>query len=101
RPAVELLHVGHDAGLGGGDPGPRRGRRAPGPEARPGPGVRQRRRAEHPLDAAPLEASVVSLPGSVPGRPVPTPTPEMAPFWEAARRGQLVVQRCRACGTLR
>jgi uncharacterized OB-fold protein len=25
----------------------------------------------------------------------------MAPFWEAARRGQLVVQRCTACGTLR
>ena len=30
RPAVELLHVGHDAGVGGGDPAPRRGRRAPG-----------------------------------------------------------------------
>jgi uncharacterized OB-fold protein len=38
---------------------------------------------------------------SIPGRPVPTVTPEMAPFWEAARRQQLVVQRCRGCGTLR
>ena len=30
RPALELLHVGHDAGVGGGDPAARRGRRAPG-----------------------------------------------------------------------
>jgi uncharacterized protein len=38
---------------------------------------------------------------AVPGRPVPAVTPEMAPFWEAARRRQLVVQRCTSCGTLR
>ncbi len=36
-----------------------------------------------------------------PARPIPVVTPEMAPFWEAAKRQQLVVQRCVACGTLR
>jgi len=34
-------------------------------------------------------------------KPLPELTPEMAPFWEAARRRQLVVQRCTGCGTLR
>ncbi len=34
-------------------------------------------------------------------RPLPQITPEMAPFWEAARRHELVVQRCRGCGGLR
>jgi uncharacterized OB-fold protein len=34
-------------------------------------------------------------------KPLPEVTPQMAPFWEAARRHQLVVQRCRGCGTLR
>jgi len=34
-------------------------------------------------------------------RPVPEITPDMAPFWEAARRHTLVVQRCRGCGALR
>ena len=34
-------------------------------------------------------------------RPLPQVTPEMAPFWEAARRHELVVQRCRGCGELR
>jgi uncharacterized OB-fold protein len=34
-------------------------------------------------------------------RPLPEITPEMAPFWEAAHRHQLVVQRCRNCGTAR
>jgi uncharacterized protein len=29
----------------------------------------------------------------------PAVTEETAPFWEAADRGQLVVQRCTACGT--
>lgn len=33
--------------------------------------------------------------------PVPTMTPEMKPFFEAARRRQLVVQRCRGCNTHR
>ena len=31
-------------------------------------------------------------------KPLPQITSEMAPFWEAARRHQLVVQRCRGCG---
>jgi hypothetical protein len=36
-----------------------------------------------------------------PSRPVPAITPEMAPFWEAARRHELVVQRCLDCGRFR
>jgi uncharacterized OB-fold protein len=34
-------------------------------------------------------------------KPLPVVTPEMAPFWEAARRHQLVVQRCAGCGRAR
>jgi len=34
-------------------------------------------------------------------KPLPQITPEMAPFWEAARRHELMVQRCRGCGTRR
>ena len=34
-------------------------------------------------------------------KPLPEITPAMAPFWEAARRHQLVVQRCTGCGALR
>jgi uncharacterized OB-fold protein len=34
-------------------------------------------------------------------RPLPEMTPEMAPFWAAARRRQLAVQRCSSCGTHR
>lgn len=34
-------------------------------------------------------------------RPVPAVTPELRPFFEAARRRELVVQRCRGCGALR
>jgi len=34
---------------------------------------------------------------SVYTKPLPQITPEMRPFWEAARRHQLVVQRCRSC----
>jgi uncharacterized OB-fold protein len=30
--------------------------------------------------------------------PVPVPTPETRPFWAAARRHELSLQRCRACG---
>ena len=33
-----------------------------------------------------------------PSRPLPEITPVTAPFWEAARRHELVVQRCVACG---
>ena len=36
-----------------------------------------------------------------PAKPLPQISVEMAPFFEAARRQQLVVQRCRGCGTLR
>jgi len=34
-------------------------------------------------------------------KPLPQITPEMRPFWDAARRHQLVVQRCGGCGTHR
>jgi uncharacterized OB-fold protein len=34
-------------------------------------------------------------------RPIPAVTAEMRPFYDAARRGELVVQRCRGCGALR
>lgn len=33
--------------------------------------------------------------------PIPTITPELVPFFDAARRGELAVQRCGACGTHR
>jgi uncharacterized OB-fold protein len=31
-------------------------------------------------------------------RPLPVPTPLSAPFWEAAARGVLSIQRCATCG---
>jgi uncharacterized protein len=34
-------------------------------------------------------------------KPLPQITPEMGPFWDAARRHQLVAQRCRGCGAFR
>jgi len=34
-------------------------------------------------------------------KPIPRVTPEMAPFFEASKRGQLVMQKCESCGTLR
>jgi uncharacterized OB-fold protein len=34
-------------------------------------------------------------------KPIPTITPEMRPFFEAAKRRQLVVQRCLDCGVHR
>jgi hypothetical protein len=37
----------------------------------------------------------------VTAKPLPEITPAMTPFWEAARRHQLVVQRCRGCGARR
>ena len=39
--------------------------------------------------------------GEAVAKPLPQISTEMAPFFEAARRQQLVVQRCRGCGTLR
>lgn len=38
---------------------------------------------------------------STPARPLPEITPAMAPFFEAARRHELVAQRCSGCGTYR
>lgn len=32
-----------------------------------------------------------------PGRPLPVPTTETAPYWHAAFAGRLVIQQCRAC----
>ena len=34
-------------------------------------------------------------------KPIPTVTPEMAPFYEGARRGELMMQHCRGCGAYR
>jgi hypothetical protein len=34
-------------------------------------------------------------------KPIPTPTPEMKEFFEGARRGRLMVQKCDGCGALR
>lgn len=34
-------------------------------------------------------------------KPVPAVTPQMVPFFEAARQGELKVQRCAGCGALR
>ncbi len=34
-------------------------------------------------------------------RPLPVPTTETEPFWEACGRHELVVQRCRGCDTYR
>lgn len=33
-----------------------------------------------------------------PPRPRPVPTTETEPYWEAAKRRQLLIQRCDACG---
>lgn len=35
---------------------------------------------------------------TVSARPVPLPDEASLPFWEAAREGRLLVQRCSACG---
>jgi len=34
-------------------------------------------------------------------KPIPTITPDLRPFFDAAKRHELVVQRCRGCGTHR
>ena len=38
---------------------------------------------------------------SAPARPVPLPDDATSPYWEAARRHELVVQRCGECGARR
>ncbi|WP_029009053.1 Zn-ribbon domain-containing OB-fold protein [Azospirillum halopraeferens] len=40
----------------------------------------------------------MSTPTPSPAKPLPIPNTETAPFWDAAREGRLLVQRCRACG---
>ena len=40
-------------------------------------------------------------PVNKPAKPLPQVSPEMGPFFEAAHRHQLVVQRCAGCGALR
>ena len=32
-------------------------------------------------------------------RPLPTPTPETQPYWDALREHRLLIQRCKDCGT--
>ena len=34
-------------------------------------------------------------------KPIPAVTPDLRPFFDAAKRRELVVQRCRGCGALR
>ena len=34
-------------------------------------------------------------------KPIPVPTDESKPFWEATKRGQLLLQRCSECGAYR
>lgn len=38
------------------------------------------------------------MPEGPPQAPLPRPSPESVPFWEACRNGELRLQRCRACG---
>ena len=33
-------------------------------------------------------------------RPIPAPSPETQPFWDGCARGELLLQRCRRCGTV-
>jgi uncharacterized protein len=35
------------------------------------------------------------------GKPVPEPTRDSRPYWDALREGRLVIQQCAACGKLR
>jgi uncharacterized OB-fold protein len=42
--------------------------------------------------------AIASLPA---GYPLPQPSPESEPFWEACRREELQLQRCTACGAFR
>ena len=33
-------------------------------------------------------------------RPIPVPTSETQPFWDGCARAELLLQRCRQCGTV-
>lgn len=37
----------------------------------------------------------------IPAKPLPTPTPVSAGYWEGTREGRLMLQRCGSCGTIR
>jgi uncharacterized OB-fold protein len=41
------------------------------------------------------------LPSPMPAKPVPVPSALTQPYWDAAQRGQLVLQQCSACATIR
>ncbi|HSP96483.1 MAG TPA: Zn-ribbon domain-containing OB-fold protein [Candidatus Dormibacteraeota bacterium] len=41
------------------------------------------------------------MPTPMTAKPIPAITPDMRPFYEAAQRHELRVQRCRGCGALR
>ena len=36
---------------------------------------------------------------TIPGKPVPVPTPETQPFWDGCAAGELRIQRCTDCST--
>lgn len=38
---------------------------------------------------------------ATPPRPLPVPTALSQPYWDGAARGELLIQRCTACGALR
>ena len=38
---------------------------------------------------------------SVPGKPLPDPSPETSPYWDALAQGKLLLQRCAECGRIR
>ena len=102
RSALLLLHVGLHAAGRRRDPGSRPGRRAAGRQARPRTRLRQRRRAELPLDDDPQQARRIGITmttTAAPPKPVPVPDEISAPFFEGALAGQLMLLRCRACGT--
>ena len=98
RPALVVLHVGLHAALGGRDPGARPGRRAPGRRARPRARQRQRRHAQLALDDGPRRRDGRAR-SSTPSKPVPVPDEASRPFFDGARRGVLLLRRCRDCGT--
>lgn len=39
----------------------------------------------------------MTSPAEAPGRPLPHPSPLTQPFWDATKRGELVLQRCSTC----
>ncbi len=41
------------------------------------------------------------MPDGVYAKPVPEPSRDSKPYWDALRQGRLVIQQCAACGKLR